>query len=83
LDLGGVLQRNNIHIKVCATGEVADTLTALRESPATGKHEERGALGMHYSGNPPYLGSTWQSKEQKDDLKHIFDGRTKKWKSLD
>ncbi len=34
-------------------------------------------------GNPPYLGSTWQSKEQKDDLKRIFDGRTKSWKSLD
>ncbi|MEG5082973.1 lactate dehydrogenase [Microcoleus sp. AT8-B4] len=34
-------------------------------------------------GNPPYLGSTWQSKEQKDDLKLIFDGRTKLWKSLD
>jgi hypothetical protein len=34
-------------------------------------------------GNPPYLGSTWQSKEQKDDLKQIFEGRTKKWKSLD
>jgi len=34
-------------------------------------------------GNPPYLGSTWQSKDQKEDLKAIFDGRTKKWKSLD
>lgn len=34
-------------------------------------------------GNPPYLGSAWQSKEQKDDLKRIFDGRTKSWKSLD
>ncbi|MEG5044219.1 DNA methyltransferase [Microcoleus sp. B4-C1] len=34
-------------------------------------------------GNPPYLGSTWQSKEQKDDLKLVFDGRTKLWKSLD
>ncbi len=34
-------------------------------------------------GNPPYLGSTWQSKEQKADLKHIFDGKTKNWKSLD
>ncbi len=34
-------------------------------------------------GNPPYLGSTWQSKEQKEDLKRIFDGRTKSWKSLD
>ena len=34
-------------------------------------------------GNPPYLGSTWQSKEQKEDLKRIFEGRTKSWKSLD
>jgi hypothetical protein len=34
-------------------------------------------------GNPPYLGSTWQSNEQKDDLKGIFDRRTKLWKSLD
>ncbi|PHR60688.1 MAG: lactate dehydrogenase [Robiginitomaculum sp.] len=34
-------------------------------------------------GNPPYLGSKFQSKEQKEDLKQIFEGRTKKWKSLD
>ncbi len=34
-------------------------------------------------GNPPYLGSTWQSKEQKEDLQRIFGGRTKSWKSLD
>ena len=34
-------------------------------------------------GNPPYLGSTWQSAEQKDDLKAIFDHRSKNWKSLD
>ncbi len=34
-------------------------------------------------GNPPYLGSTWQSKEQKADLKAIFDKLTKTWKSLD
>ncbi len=34
-------------------------------------------------GNPPYLGSTWQSAEQKDDLKGIFDHRCKTWKSLD
>jgi len=34
-------------------------------------------------GNPPYLGSTWQSNSQKDDLKLIFDARTKLWKSLD
>jgi hypothetical protein len=34
-------------------------------------------------GNPPYLGSTWQSKEQKEDLQRIFDGRANNWKSLD
>lgn len=34
-------------------------------------------------GNPPYLGSTWQSSEQKDELKAIFDHRCKTWKSLD
>ncbi|MCU0544271.1 MAG: lactate dehydrogenase [Oscillatoriaceae cyanobacterium Prado104] len=34
-------------------------------------------------GNPPYLGSTWQTKEQKDDLKLVFEYRTKLWKSLD
>lgn len=34
-------------------------------------------------GNPPYLGSTWQTAEQKADLQAIFEGRTKSWKSLD
>ncbi len=34
-DLGGVLQANHIHIKVASQGTVAETLTALRDSPAT------------------------------------------------
>lgn len=34
-------------------------------------------------GNPPYLGSTWQTDEQKADLEAIFITRTKNWKSLD
>jgi len=34
-------------------------------------------------GNPPYLGSTWQSAEQKSDLKGIFEGKANNWKSLD
>ncbi|MES9829198.1 MAG: DNA methyltransferase [Candidatus Thiodiazotropha sp.] len=34
-------------------------------------------------GNPPYLGSTWQTKEQKSDMESIFGKRAKKWKSLD
>ncbi len=36
-DLGGVLQTNNIHILTCETGQVTQTLTALKASPATVK----------------------------------------------
>jgi len=36
-DLGGVLQTNNIHIAVAASGEVTKTLAALKASPATAK----------------------------------------------
>ena len=34
-DIEGLLQTSNIHIKTCAPGTVIETLTALRESPAT------------------------------------------------
>ncbi len=34
-------------------------------------------------GNPPYLGSTWQSPDQKEDMRSVFDGRVRGWKSLD
>jgi len=34
-DIGGVLQTSNIHLKTCAPGDIAATLTALRDSPAT------------------------------------------------
>ncbi len=34
-------------------------------------------------GNPPYVGSTWQTDEQKADLGAVFAARTKNWKSLD
>ncbi|MCB1134185.1 MAG: lactate dehydrogenase, partial [Verrucomicrobiae bacterium] len=40
-DLGGVLQRSNIHLKTCAPGEVAATLKALRESPKTATHKAK------------------------------------------
>lgn len=38
---GGVLQRNNIHLKVCPEGEVTATLTALRDSPATARYKTK------------------------------------------
>ncbi len=36
-DFGGVLQTNNIHLKVCDDGTVTQTLAALKASPATAK----------------------------------------------
>ena len=38
---GGVLQRSNIHLKVCAEGEVTATLAALRLSPATTRQKAK------------------------------------------
>src|ERR1039457_5980087 len=38
---GGVLQRNNIHIKVCPEGEVTATLAALRQSAATTRQKAK------------------------------------------
>lgn len=34
-------------------------------------------------GNPPYLGSSWQTKPQKSDLEQVASPHTKLWKSLD
>jgi len=36
-DMGGVLQTNNIHIKVAAPGAVTQTLALLKASPATAR----------------------------------------------
>jgi hypothetical protein len=38
---GGVLQRSNIHLKVCPEGEVTATLAALRQSAATVRHKAK------------------------------------------
>ncbi len=40
-DLGGVLQRGNIHIAVAPAGRVPEMLDALRDSPATSKHKAK------------------------------------------
>jgi len=38
---------------------------------------------VYICGNPPYLGSKWQSDEQKEDLQAIFGNTGVAWKSLD
>ena len=43
-DLGGVLQTNNIHLNVCAAGEVTKTLAQLKASPATAKAKAKFVL---------------------------------------
>jgi hypothetical protein len=59
----------------------ADLFSTLLEQTEIDFENEAGET--YICGNPPYLGSTWQSNEQKDDLKLVFGGRTKTWKSLD
>lgn len=49
--------------------------------PVSGESAE--IVETYICGNPPYLGSTWQSKAQKADLQEIFTGLTTSWKSLD
>jgi len=41
---GGVLQRNNIHIAVCGSGQVGATLAALRASPKTAQAKAKFVL---------------------------------------
>ena len=43
-DVGGVLQRNNIHIAVAEQGNVSATLAALKASPATGRAKAKFVL---------------------------------------
>jgi hypothetical protein len=59
-----------------------DDLLSLLHDEAEVDFENEGGE-TYICGNPPYLGSTWQSNEQKDDLKLVFGGRTKLWKLLD
>jgi len=61
---------------------IADDLfgTPLDQSEIDFKNE---GGETYICGNPPYLGSTWQTDEQKADLQAIFAKRAKNWKSLD
>ena len=43
-DQSGVLQTNNVHLKVCAEGEVTKTLAQLKASPATTKAKAKFVL---------------------------------------
>ncbi len=61
---------------------VADALFGTPLDQAEIDFENEGGE-TYICGNPPYLGSRWQTDEQKSDLQAIFAKRTKNWKSLD
>jgi hypothetical protein len=74
-------------LSVCpSTGKsvkiIGDDLFTTPVDQAEVEFENEGGE-TYICGNPPYLGSTWQSKEQKADLERIFKNKTKNWKSLD
>ena len=59
-----------------------DTLFSGSEGEAKVEFENEGGETF-ICGNPPYLGSKWQSKTQKADIAEIFKSVTKKYKTLD
>lgn len=58
-----------------------DLLQTPLDQPVIDFENEGGET--YIASNPPYRGSQWQTVEQKADLQAIFEGRTKRWKSLD
>ena len=58
-----------------------DLLTTTGEQAQIKFKNEGGET--YICGNPPYIGANLQSHEQKNNMKAIFDGRIKRWKSLD
>lgn len=61
---------------------VGDDLFSAPTNQAEVDFENEGGE-TYICSNPPYLGSKWQSKEQKSDLGDIFSSHTNSWKSLD
>ncbi|HWL07971.1 MAG TPA: hypothetical protein VNQ76_06185 [Planctomicrobium sp.] len=60
-----MLQRNNIHIKVCSEGQAPETLKALRESSATSRLNRL----------PVELLKTnrdWDTDGRREELNHFF-----------
>lgn len=74
---------------VCPPSGAAETIQSTEqdlfaetlEEPTIDFENEGGET--YICGNPPYLGSKNQSKEQKADLKHVLKGKVKRYASLD
>ena len=80
-DLFSALPVGRVSTRQAANADAEVGMNPDLPEPAIDFKNEGGET--YICGNPPYLGSTWQSAEQKDDLRAIFDHRCKTWKSLD
>ena len=65
-----------------AVEHIADDLFHKPQSQEQIDFENEGGE-TYICGNPPYIGSTWQSKEQKSDIGSVFANHTSTWKALD
>jgi hypothetical protein len=77
VDWGGIMDVKGGGVKLDGT----DLFSAPQVQSPIDFENEVGEI--YICGNPPYYGSTWQTNEQKADLKSIFNGKTDLWKSLD
>jgi hypothetical protein len=78
IDWDGVFPSKDKEVKIISE----DLLHGLQNtSPMKFVHENESEVFIF--GNPPYVGFTWQTHEQKDDMQRIFGLKTKEWKSLD
>ena len=73
---GGVLQRNNIHLKVCPEGEVTATLAALRNNPATTKQKAKFILATGRL-NRLYVellreNADWSTEQRRRNMNHFM-----------
>lgn len=83
--VGNALQENWLEVcppvakSVVEEHDLAGPTGRLALEPLTDAIEPE----TYICGNPPYVGFTWQSSEQKLDLERLFSNRCKGWKSLD
>jgi len=85
--IGNALREN--WLEVCPPPKIGTTEAWDLGGPTGQLALEQNGLGedepieTYICGNPPYVGSTWQTSEQKSDMQIVFGGRTDGWKSLD
>ena len=85
---GQIVTGNALHLdwlEVCPPVEAGSVEEHDLAGPTGRLNLEGGEVEVetYICGNPPYKGSKWQTKKQKNDLKGVFASRTKSWKSLD